>query len=195
MLIFFVSGALILVVWIILLYVRKSLWDVVHRNLLALEDNYEGRIIKKSILARPVFHGKINGKLVTLSFSTAKSNNGRVTYLNISYDLPTNISLTLSASKWLKEQNAGELDDYTTIENDYGEKFIIRPISAQIVKTLSDKNILKEFVNEFRDLAYFFSGKTGVMCEYVIEHAAEATEFGQLNKRLMLIEKLALEIQ
>ncbi len=195
MLIFFIICTLILITWIILLYIRKSLWDVVHRNLLALEDNFEGKIIRKSFLARPVFHGKINGAQVTLSFSSAKSANGRVTYLNISYDLPTKTSLTLSAKNWLEEQNAGELDDYTTLENDYGEKFIIRPISNKIVKQLTEDTILMEFINEFRNLAYYFSGKTGILCEYIIDQTAEATKFDQLNKRLLLIEKLTKKIQ
>lgn len=195
MLIIIIISILILVTWIILIYIRKSLWDVVHRNLLALEDNFEGKIIRKSFLARPVFYGKINGTQVTLSFSSAKSTNGRVTYLNISYDLPTKTSLTLSTKKWLEEQNAGKLEDYSTLENDYGENFILRPISDKLVKTIAKKKILLDFMNEFRDLAYYFSGKTGVLCEYTIDQAAEATKFEQLNKRLLLIEKLTRAIQ
>jgi hypothetical protein len=195
MLIFIIICSVILITWFILLYIRKSLWDMVHRNLLALEDNFEGKIIRKSFLARPVFHGKIKGVHVTLSFSSAKSANGRITYLNISYDLPTKTSLTLSAKKWLEEQDAGELDDFTTIENNYGEKFIIRPISNKIVKQLIKDTIIFEFINEFRDLSYYFSGKTGILCEYIIEQAAEATQFEQLNKRLLLIEKLTRIIQ
>ena len=195
MLIFIIISFLILITWIILIYIRKSLWDVVHRNLLSLEDNFEGKIIRKNFLARPVFHGKINDTQVTLSFSTAKSSKGRVTYLNISYDLATRTSLTLSTRKWLEEQNAGDLDDYTTLENNYGEKFIIRPISNIKVKQLTEDKIVMEFINEFRNLAYYFSGKTGILCEYIIDQAAEATKFDQLNKRLILIEKLTRTIQ
>ena len=195
MLIFIIISSLILIAWIILVYIRKSLWDVVHRNLLALEDHFEGKIIRKSFLAQPVFHGKINDSQVTLSFSTAKSTKGRITYLNISYDLLTKTSLTLSAKNWLEEQNAGELDDYVALENDYGEKFILRPISNKLVKALAEDKILLEFMNEFRDLAYYFSGKTGILCEYIIEQVAEATEFDQLYKRLILIKKLTRAIQ
>lgn len=195
MLIFIIICSVILITWIILLYIRKSLWDMVHRNLLALEDNFDGRIIRKNFLARPVFHGKIKHIHVTLSFSSARSANGRLTYLNISYNLPTKTSLTLSAKKWLEEQNAGGLDDYTIIENDYGEKFIIRPISNKIVQQLIKNTIIIEFINEFRDLAYYFSGKTGILCEYIIDQAVQATQFDQLNKRLLLIEKLTKAIQ
>jgi hypothetical protein len=162
--------------------------------MLALEDNFEGKIIRKSFLARPVFSGKINDAQITLSFSSAKSANKRVTYLNIGYDLPTKTSLTLSTKKWLEEQNAGELEDFETVENDYGEKFIIRPISNNIVKQLIKNSVLLEFINEFRDLAYYFSGKTGILCEYIVEEAAEATQFEQLKKRLLLIEKLTKAI-
>jgi hypothetical protein len=195
MMYFIIICVAILIVWIILLYIRKSLWDVVHRNMLALEDNFEGKIIRKSFLARPVFSGKINDAQITLSFSSAKSANKRVTYLNIGYDLPTKTSLTLSTKKWLEEQNAGELEDFETVENDYGEKFIIRPISNNAVKQLVENTILLEFINEFRDLAYYFSGKTGILCEFIVDQAAEATKFDQLHKRLVLIEKLTKAVQ
>ncbi|MBN1407079.1 MAG: hypothetical protein JW956_04790, partial [Calditrichaceae bacterium] len=104
-------------------------------------------------------------------------------------------SLTLSAKKWLEEQNAGELNDYSTLENDYGEKFILRPISETKVKQVTENPILLEFINEFRDLAYYFSGKTGILCEYIVDQAAEATTFDQLKRRLILIEKLTKAIQ
>jgi len=195
MLIFITIFSVILITWIILLYIRKSLWDVVHRNLLALEDNFEGKIIRKSFLASPVFHGSINGSQITLSFSSAKSRDGRITYLNISYDLPTETSLTLSAKKWLEEQKAGELNDYSTLENDYGENYIIRPISDNKVIKLIENPILLEFINEFRDLAYYFSGKTGILCEYIVDQAADATKFDHLKERLILIEKLTKAIQ
>ncbi|MEJ2546059.1 MAG: hypothetical protein P8Y99_18505 [Calditrichaceae bacterium] len=151
MMYFIIICVAILIVWIILLYIRKSLWDVVHRNMLALEDNFEGKIIRKSFLARPVFSGKINDAQITLSFSSAKSANKRVTYLNIGYDLPTKTSLTLSTKKWLEEQNAGELEDFETVENDYGEKFIIRPISNNIVKQLIKNSVLLEFISNLKN--------------------------------------------
>jgi hypothetical protein len=195
MLIFIIIVAVTILAWIILIYVRKSLWDIVHRNLLALADNFEGKVIRKNFLNRPVFHGKVDETPLTLSFSTAKSDKGRITYLNISLDLPTKTSLTLSAKKWLEEQNAGELKDFVELENDYGEKFIIRPASNMTVKNLMNENILREFINEFRDLAYFFSGRTGVLCEYIIERAAESTGFDQISKRLLMIKNLSRAVQ
>jgi len=194
MLVFIIISGIILLIWFTMIYIRKSLWDVVHRNLLSLEDNFEGKVIRKNFLNRPVFHGKIKSIPVTVSFSTAKSIDGRVTYLNVSLDLPTKTSLTVSAKKWLEEQDAGELEDFSEIENDYGEKFIIRPGSNQSVKDLIENNILTEFINEFRNLAYYFSGRTGVLCEYMVDQAAESTQFEQLSKRLLLIENLSRAI-
>ena len=69
------------------------------------------------------------------------------------------------------------------------------PISNKMVKQLIENTVLLEFINEFRDLAYYFSGKTGILCEFIVNQAAEATKFDQLHKRLVLIEKLTKAVQ
>jgi hypothetical protein len=181
-------------IWLLLIYVRKSLWDTVHRNLLDLEDHFEGKVIRKSFLARPVFHGKINDVLLTLNFSTEKTANGRLTYIDISYDLSTKISLTISAQNWLDEQNAGEQEDFTTILNDHGTTFLVRPVSKPEIQQLLKQDIFKAFINEFNDLAYFFSGKTGILCEFKTDQIAVACELDRLKKRLDLIDGLARAI-
>lgn len=194
MVIILLISFLLLAIWLVLIYLRKSLWDQVHRNLLDFEDHFEGKVIRKSFLQRPVFHGRINGVLLTLNFSSEKTSAGRLTYIDISYDLTTKISLTISSEKWLINQNAGEQEDFTTIENVHGTRFLIRPISKQPIKQLIRHEIFNQFINEFNDLAYFFSGKTGILCEYVTDQVAQATEFVHLKKRLELIDQFAKAI-
>jgi len=186
--------AIILLIWFVLVYVRKSMWDAVHRNLLDLEDYFEGKVIRNSILARPVFHGNINGTLITLNFSTEKTKNGRVTYINISYDLTTKFSLTLSSEEWLNEQDAGEQEDYTKVKNNYGQTFLIRPFSKDEVKQIINKEVFIDFINQFSNLTYFFSGKTGILCEFKTEQIAKETEIANLENRFMLIDKLSRAI-
>lgn len=194
MYIFIITITIILLIWFVLVYVRKSMWDAVHRNLLDLEDIFEGKVIRTSILARPVFHGKINGILITLNFSTEKTQKGRITYINISYDLTSKFSLTLSAEEWLAEQGAGEQEDHTKVKNKNGKTFLIRPISNPEVKELISDKVFTDFIDQFSNLAYFFSSKNGILCEFMTEHFAKETEIASLEKRFLLIDKLARAI-
>ena len=68
----FIIFAVVLVLYIIMILIRKSLWDTVHRNLLDVEDNYNGKVIRTGFASRPVFKGIIDGNDITINFSTEK---------------------------------------------------------------------------------------------------------------------------
>ena len=44
--------AAVLGIWGLLIYIRKTMWDAVHRSLLDLEDAYEGTVVRRSFAAR-----------------------------------------------------------------------------------------------------------------------------------------------
>jgi hypothetical protein len=183
-----------LFIWIILVYIRKSLWDTVHRNLLDLEDMYEGKVIRKSMLARPVFHGRFGNYNLTLNFSSEKGTNGRINYIDVSYDLNTKYSITIASKNWLEIQTKEEQKDYQLVDNKDGQSFLVRPASREEVKKLLNEKSFSEFIDEFSDLGYFFSGKTGILCEYLSENTAQSTKIENLKKRLELIVALAQAI-
>ena len=189
--IFILIGVIVVLgVWCLLIYIRKTMWDAVHRNLLDLEDNYEGQVIRRGFASRPFFHGKISGIDITINFSTEKVGDRRLKYIDISYAKGSKFSFSVSSQEWLKKQDAGEIKDYTIIENDYGHKFVARPFSEKEVQKIIKQDIFSEILNQFTDLAYIFAGKSGIICECFSEEIHKTTEFENLNKRLLLLEKL-----
>ncbi len=176
--------------WVILVYLRKTMWDAIHRNLLDLEDQIGGKVIRRNFLTRPAFHGKFDGVSFTINFSSEKISGSRMNYIDLSFDTPANYSVTISSKSWLDQHQTGQLEDYKILRNDADQEFIIRPASREGVKALIKKKALKDFINEFRNLAYLFVGQSGLICEWIPEEIIKATEYETLLKRLKVLKNL-----
>lgn len=181
---------ILLAVWGLLLYARKSQWDTIHRNLLDLEDHYEGKVIRRGFAARPFFYGKINGYSLTLNISSEKLANERLNYFDISWGLPTSESFTIAEKKWLAKHRDKEADILPEIENDYGQRFGLIHKDLNKAKEIMQHPAVLKFVNEFKNLCYIFLGKTGIICEFSAENLAEASKFDSIVKRFELIKTL-----
>ncbi len=73
----------VILFFVIINYLRKLHWDAIHNNLLDLEDEIGGAVIRKGFLARPVFHAKYKGSEVTINFSQDKRQGKRINYIDI----------------------------------------------------------------------------------------------------------------
>ncbi|MGD9899750.1 MAG: hypothetical protein AB7T22_11560 [Calditrichaceae bacterium] len=177
-------------IWGLMVWLRKTSWDAVHRNLLDLEDNYDGQVIRRGFASRPIFHGKYNNFGLTVNFSTAKSTDGRMTYIDISYERSGSVSLSISDKKWLESQEAGEMQDFKSITTASGSELIIRPVSGEAVQRLLNKKSFLDLLNNFDNLAYIFIGKSGVITEFMTQEVIKETEFKKMNERIILIDKL-----
>ncbi len=181
---------LLLLTWAGLIFLRKSLWDVVHRNLLDLEDRYNGKIIRNSFAARPIFHGQISGDELTINFSTAKSKSGRKTYIDISLNVSADFSLTITEKNWQQEQDGNTPENSYELSLNNGNSYFLMPANSKKIVTLSSKKELKEILEKFNNLAYFFIGKSGIICEFWSDKIDRDTEFEIMQPRLEQIRGL-----
>lgn len=190
---YFVSGVFLLLIllWAAMIWLRKSLWDVVHRNLLDMEDSYDGKVIRDGFAARPVFHGTVNGKDITINFSSARSENKRQNYIDFTLSADISATLTIAESHWLKSQNnGGSVPDSLAIETSNGFVYHVMPAGKPICKKLAADERFINLLTEFDRLAYFFVGKTGAICEFVSDALDKDTEFTVMEKRLSQIDAL-----
>jgi len=184
----------LLFVWALLVWVRKTMWDAVHRNLLDLEDHFQGRVMRRSFVTRPFFHGKINNQTLTVNFSSEKIAGKRITYIDISYAINAQTSLTITDKAWLEKQNPGTLEDFALLKNRQGQEFILRPASHPTVKKLIKEKAFAELLDGLNGLAYIFIGETGMICELMSEEVIKATEFENMQKYLHLLEDFSRKI-
>ncbi len=177
---------LLLLLWIGLIFLRKGMWDAAHRNLLDLEDRYGGQVIRNGFAARPVYKGKIHNRDITINFSSEKSRAGRVNYMDISIDADSALTLTIAESNWLKIQNPEAPLSKTVVETD-GARYHLMPDDNRKLQRLAGREAFVRAVGRFNNLAYFFIGKSGVICEFKMDNVARDTEFELLNTRLQNI--------
>ncbi len=182
---------ILIFLYLLMIYIRKTMWDAVHRNLLDLEDYIEGKVFQRSFAARPVFHGKMNDCEITINFSAEKKEGKRYNYIDISMAAPAGFNCTLARKSWLQKQNAGELKDFITLKNKNSEEFILRPASELRVKKLVNNDIINKIIDEFQGLAYLFIGKNGMMCELETTEVVRATHHEKLRDKLQLLHQLA----
>jgi len=186
------------VLWGGMVWLRKSLWDTVHRNLLDMEDVYDGKVIRDGFIARPVFHGKIGGKSITVNFSSARAGNKRQNYIDLSLAAKTSQTLTITDANWLKSQNGdAQNPDSQVVETARNVIYHIMPASKPAINKLVTDSTFLALLDSFDHLAYFFVGKTGAICEFFTEALDKDTEFpvmekrlGQIDALLQLIEKI-----
>jgi hypothetical protein len=175
---------LFLLVWIGLVYLRKTLWDGVHRNLLDLEDHYDGKVIRNGFAARPVFKGQINGVDVTINFSTAKSSSGRRTYIDYTLTISSRLTITIAEKNWLKEQNGEEHKENTELIINDDLTYVIMPPNNRNIARLIAKEEFRRSLKRFDNLAYFFVGKSGTICEFWSDKIDRDTTFDVMKSRL-----------
>ena len=186
----FIVGMLILAAWFLMVWIRKTMWDAVHRNMIDLEDKIDGKVMRSGFASRPYFHGKYNGFDLTINFSSEKTSGKRLTYVDISYSIPCKLSFTLSDKEWLEAQQAGPLEDFIEWQNMHKKALVLRPASDKDVKKLFSESAFKELMDDQNDLAYIFLGKTGLIYEFITEEVIKSTEVEPLLKRLEFLDKL-----
>jgi hypothetical protein len=174
----------LLLIWIGLIFLRKTLWDGVHRNLLDLEDNYDGKIIRNGFATRPVFKGNINNTDVTINFSTAKFKSGRRTYIDFTLTISSGLSITIAEKNWLIEQNGDNHSVKTELKIDDNVTYVIMPPDNHKINRIIAKEEFRRSLAKFENLAYFFVGKSGTICEFWSDKIDRDTTFEIMKSRL-----------
>ncbi len=171
------------ITWLILIFIRKSLWDAVHRNLIDLVDAYNGKIHRKNYASRPVFKGKINNVDFTVSFSSGRTAGKRNNYINFSLDQTADILLTIAEHDWLIE-NEGKAEGLTRFQISDDKIYLIRPANNRKIERLINKKDFRRVLAQFDGLAYFFVGKSGTLCEFNTERVDQDSKFENLKRTL-----------
>ena len=177
---------IVLLIWLALIYLRKTMWDAVHRNLLDMEDKYGGKVIRNGFASRPVYKGKVHQSDITINFSTEKGKNGRNTYLDISIDARSPVSITIAESAWLKNQQQENPPSETVMETN-GIRYHIMPGKNRKLERIIARPEFVSALGRFHDLAYFFVGKTGVICEFRVSNLQKETHIDVLDGHLQNI--------
>ncbi len=190
MIYFLIVFFVIILIWFLMVWIRKTMWDAVHRNLLDLEDKIEGKVTRSGFGSRPIFHGKFEGREVTINFSSEKKADKRLTYIDVSYAASPGVSFTVSEKSWLEAQQAGPVKDVHEWTCETGQTMLIRPYSDKAVVRLIKEGHLQKALRIYSDLAYLFVGPSGFIYEFISEEVIKSTEPDTLIERLTMLESI-----
>lgn len=185
-----IAFLLLILIWMFMFWIRKTMWDAVHRNLLDLEDQIEGKVTRAGFGSRPIFHGQFERREVTINFSSEKKADKRRTYIDISYAASPSVSFTISEKSWLEDQQAGPIKDFYEWTNKAGQSLLLRPSSDKTVSRLFEGGQLQLALQPYSDLAYLFVGPSGLIYEFISEEVIKSTESDALIERLTMLESI-----
>ncbi len=178
----------------IIIWIRKTMWDAVHRNLLELEDHFEGKVIRNGFASRPVFHGLFNKIPITVNFSTERINKNRYTFIDISLATGAEHSLTLIAERWYSRFASGESSDFFKIAYGKDQNCFAKPMTQRI-QQITASEILKSFLNKYPGFVYCFIGATGAIIEYQTEEIISDTGFDKISAAIEFVYELTSMIK
>ena len=175
---------------IIINYLRKLHWDVIHNNLLDLVDDIGGKVIRQGMLGRPIYHGRYKKLDITINFSTEKVDKRRKNLIDFSIGIPLKQSFTISAYDWLQEREEGALEEFTGIDLGGSKEYGMRNTSGNdIVK----KNMQKKFHDILKRLdpfLFLFVGRNGLLYETDGGNLAVSTKHPALKSDILAISDL-----
>ncbi len=175
---------------VIINYLRKLHWDVIHNNLLDLVDDIGGKVIRQGMLGRPIYHGRYEELDITINFSTEKGEKGRKNLIDISIGIPLKQAFTISAYNWLKEREESATEEFTDIDLGGSKEYGMRNTSG---KDIVKNNMQKKFHDILKRLDPFnflFVGRNGLLYETEGGNLAVSTKHPAIKSDIMAIYDL-----
>jgi hypothetical protein len=179
-----------LIVFVILNYVRKLHWDLIHHNLLDLVDDIGGKVIRQGMLGRPVYQGMYQKLDVTINFSTEKGKTGRKNLIDISVGTALNNSFTISALKWLGEREESAVSEFKEIKFETIHKYGIRNGAVKDIVKTNSENKFYEILKLLDPFLFLYVGVNGLIFEKEGGNLAVSTKHPELKNTILSISKL-----
>jgi len=167
-----------MVLFLILVWLRKVQYDAIHRNFISMEDKFGGKVVRKSSLFRPFYAGKVKGREVRVGFTSEKYQNKRNYYVNYTLECSAKIQGSIIENKWYESRDEKSKDEMQPILDG---KFWLQA-KGNIPKGLSKK--LETQLKNFPEFSYALIANTGMILERTTEKLADDSE-AEINNTII----------
>jgi hypothetical protein len=173
----------------LIMLLRKIQFDNVHNNLLEIQEQYDGEVIRRGFAALPVFHGKFHNGVLVINFSTLRGDKGgREGYATFSWDIQLPFPITVFSKAWLEMHPT---DDNPDTRNIFIEKLRISSPNENVLALAEKQPGLFAPLQTLDHFVYFFASNRGVMFEVSIESLDLGSKPDFLNATLAIIGDFA----
>ena len=181
---FFFGCAAIVFIFFIFNLLRKLHWDAIQMNLLELADTIGGSVIRKGILARPIYHGRYQNMDLTINFSTDRTGGKRNNYIDISIGMNLDNVYTISSLEWIRESSAGSVEDFVPLELTTDIEYGIRQNKGKKLFAKSGSAKIKKYLEELDPFRFLHVSQNGILFEKEGENLGISTKHPKLKQHI-----------
>ncbi len=174
-----VLGIIFLGFWI-LIWVRKLQFDVIHRNLLELEDAFGGKVRRGGLASRPRYTGSYKGNKVSVSFSYESKENSKQYYIAVTMQCRSPVQFTVLSRNWLAHQ-ADAHQEGKNVKAIADGHYLVEVSKSHFMKKIPLKKI-DPIIRRLDPFAYILVAQTGMIMERVSTHLVKDTQFGVIQE-------------
>lgn len=164
----------------LLVWLRKVQYDSIVVNLKDLGKIYEGKVVRPNPLTRPYFKGRVNGKEITIGFTSERSKGKRDIYIHYTIACNSNNQLSIISSDWYERRKNTKDDNFIEL---LGGKFLLqsrKKLSPEFVKQI------EKIISGLPEFAYILVAQTGIIMERISNNLIDDTKL-ELNQKIIQI--------
>jgi hypothetical protein len=180
----FYGCAAVVFVFFIFNLLRKLHWDAIQINLLELADTIGGSVIRKGILARPIYHGRYQDKDLTINFSTDRTGGKRNNFIDISIGMNLKNVYTISSLEWIRESSAGSIGDFVPLELTTDVEYGIRQSKGEKLAGKAESAKIKNYIRELDPFRFLHVSQNGILFEKEGENLGISTKHPKLKQQI-----------
>ncbi|GAB4379564.1 MAG: hypothetical protein Kow0042_29080 [Calditrichia bacterium] len=184
----------LLLVFLLLVWLRKVQFDAVHRNLLDLVDHYGGKVIRGGFAVRPRYSGTYKDLPLTVNISAERKtkNSPRQFYISVFLKAASAINFTVMSNVWLGERDHSKTGKIFTRQI-FNKEYVVEVAEKKFLKMLNFEK-LESFVKRLHPFAYTLVSRNGLIFERLSQNLIKDTEFEVLDRTLLALYDLTTTI-
>ena len=175
----FIVLAVIFAILLVMVFIRKLQFDVIHQNFLDLEDKIGGQVRRAGFAARPSYACEYKGQNVSISFTSEKNKgDDRRYYITATMEAKAKINFSILSADWMGP--AQKNDKRTLIPLQDGEYLMEPRNSTQLHKVKLPS--IEAQLEKIAPFAYILMAKTGMILERTSKNITEDMKADSLLK-------------
>lgn len=175
----------VMVLYVILIWLRKFQYQGVYLNFKELEEKFHGRAVAPTLATRPFFKGQINGREISIGITTERKAGRRDVYIYFTIGCSCKFQLSVISRDWMKNRDENQILDRVVLD----EKYLLQSKQSIPEKELKE---LKKIINALPDFAYILIAETGIILELISGNLIDDTSPAIIEKIIRQLNRLAL---
>ncbi len=193
--VWYVSGAFgaLVLVFFVLIWLRKLQYDAVHQNFLDLVDEFGGEVLRGGFAVRPRYRGTYCGRAVSISIYSEKKDGRRTYYISLLMKLKAPATFTILSRTWIGQQPVKNKEQ-RFLKELAGGAYLLEVSEKESFKRLHVEG-LEQLVGQLEPFAYILVAKSRLILERVSSKLIDDTRIEVLKALLEAMHRFCTVVE